>query len=103
MVPALREEFNRNFTAAKYQSLLQSLDQISETHIEYRVSETPCFLPKPLVDQMSDYGRDLILQLVNNPTYRKLSDVSVPAKYNVANESPRPMWVAVDFGLVRGR
>jgi hypothetical protein len=103
MVPALREEFNRNFTPAKYQSLLQSLDKISETHIEYRVSETPCFLPKPLVDQMSDYGRDLILQLVNNLNYRKLSDVSVPAKYNVANESPLPMWVAVDFGLVRGR
>ncbi len=103
MVPALREEFNRNFTTTKYQNLLQSLDKISETHIEYRVSETPCFVPKPLVDQMSDYGRDLILQLANNPTYRKLSDVSVPAKYNVANESRRPMWVAVDFGLVRGR
>jgi hypothetical protein len=103
MIPALREEFNRNFTAARYQSLLQSLDQISETHIEYRVSETPCFLPKPLVDQMSDYGRDLILQLINNPNYHKLSDVSVPAKYDVANESARPMWIAVDFGLVRGR
>lgn len=101
MIPALREEFNRNFTAAKYQSLLESLNRLSETHIEYRVSETPCFLPRPLVAQMSDYGRDLVLQLVNDPHYRKLSDVSVPAKYNVANESPRPMWVAVDFGLVR--
>lgn len=103
MIPALREEFNRNFTPAKYQSLLKDLDKISGTRIEYRVSETPCFLPKPLVDQMADYGRDLILQLVNNPNYRRLSDVSVPAKYNVANESPLPMWVAVDFGLVRGR
>jgi hypothetical protein len=102
MIPALREEFNRNFTPAKYQDLLQSLDKISETHIQYRVSETPCFVPKALVEQMSEYGRDLTLQLVNNPNYRKLSDVSVPAKYNVANESAVPMWVAVDFGLVRG-
>ena len=102
MVPALREEFNRNFTAAKYQNLLRSLNKTSETQIEYRVSETPCFVPKPLIDQMSDYGRNLILQLVNNSHYRKLSDVSVPAKYNVANESALPMWVAVDFGLVRG-
>ena len=102
MVPALREEFNRNFTAAQYQNLLRSLNKTSETQIEYRVSETPCFVPKPLIDQMSDYGRNLILQLVNNSHYRKLSDVSVPAKYNVANESALPMWVAVDFGLVRG-
>ena len=101
MIPALREEFNRNFHPAKYQQLLQALDNVSETHIEYRVSETPCFVPRSLIEQMSDYGRDLILQLVNNPDYRKLSDVSVPAKYNVANESPLPMWVAVDFGLVR--
>ncbi len=103
MIPALREEFNRNFDPARYQQLVQSLDKISETHIEYRVCETPCFVPRPLVDQMSDYGRELVSQLVNNPNYRKLSDVSVPPKYNVANESPLPMWVAVDFGLVRER
>ncbi len=103
MIPALREEFNRNFDPARYQQLVQSLDKISETHIEYRVCETPCFVPRPLVDQMSDYGRELVSQLVNNPNYRKLSDVSVPPKYNVANESRLPMWVAVDFGLVRER
>ena len=102
MVPALREEFNRKFTPAKYQELLKALNRVSETQIEYRVCETPCFVPKALVDQMSDYGRDLVLQLVNNPNYRKLSDVSVPAKYDVANESLLPMWVAVDFGLVCG-
>jgi hypothetical protein len=27
MVPALREEFNRNFTAAKYRQFLQKLDE----------------------------------------------------------------------------
>ena len=102
MIPALREEFNRNFTSAKYQNLLQSLDRISGTHIEYRVSETPCFVPKPLIDQMSEYGRDLVLQLVNNPHYRKVSAATVPPKYNVANETALPMFVAVDFGLVRG-
>jgi len=103
MIPALREEFNRNFTPAKYQNLLASLDRISGTRLEYRVSETPCFLPKALVDTMAGYGRELILQLVKNPNYRRVSDVSVPAKYNVPNEPVLPMWVAVDFGLVRER
>jgi hypothetical protein len=103
MIPALREEFNRSFTPAKYQNLLASLDRISRTHIEYRVSETPCFLPKALVDIMSEYGQDIIFQLVNNPNYRRISDVSVPAKYSVPNEPALPIWVAVDFGLVRER
>ncbi len=103
MIPALREDFNRNFTPAKYQKFLASLDEISGTHIEYRVSETPCFLPKPLLDTMAEYGRDLIFQLVRNPNYLRLSAVSVPAKYNLPNEPALPMWVAVDFGLVRER
>jgi hypothetical protein len=50
---------------------------------------------------MAEYGRDLVLQLVNNPDYLRASDVTVPERYNVANESPRPMFLQVDFGLVR--
>ena len=102
MVPALREEFNRNFTPEKYQRFLRSLDQASGTKIEFRVSETPCFVPRSLLDLMADYSRDLIRQLVDNPEYRRASDATVPPQYNVPNESPLPMFVAVDFGLVRG-
>jgi hypothetical protein len=101
MVPALRREFNRNFTPEKYQRLLKSLDQTCGTRVGFRVSETPCFVPASLLDKMAEYGRELISQLMDNPEYRPASDASVPAKYNVPNESPLPMFVAVDFGLVR--
>jgi hypothetical protein len=50
---------------------------------------------------MAEYGRDLVLQLVDNPEYRRASDVTVPPQYNVAHESPRPMFLQVDFGFVR--
>ena len=46
MIPALREEFNRNFTPEKYRQFLESLDEACGTHIGFRVSETPCFVPK---------------------------------------------------------
>jgi hypothetical protein len=101
MVPALREEFNRNFTTAKYRQFLQKLDEAAGTHIDFRVSETPCFVPKSLLDRMAEDGRELVLQLVDNPEYRRLSDVTIPDKYNVPNEAPLPMFVQVDFGLVR--
>src|ERR1019366_2021368 len=101
MVPALREEFNRNFAPEKYRQLLQHLGQACGMHIGFRVSETPCFVPKALLDQMSQYGRELVLQLVDNPEYRPTSDASVPPQYNVPNESPLPMFVQVDFGVVR--
>jgi hypothetical protein len=101
MIPALREAFNRNFLPETYQQFLKSLEASAGTSIAFRVSETPCFLPKALLDQMAEYGRDLVLQLVNNAEYLRASDVTVPKQYNVANESPRPMFLQVDFGLVR--
>jgi hypothetical protein len=101
MIPALREAFNRNFLPETYQQLLRDLEAAAGTPIAFRVSETPCFLPKALLDQMAEYGRDLVLQLVNNPEYRRASEVTVAPRYNVANESPRPMFLQVDFGLAR--
>jgi len=101
MIPALREEFNRNFTPEKYQHFLRRLDEVSRTRIEFRVSETPCFVPSHLMNKLARYGRELVLQLMDNPEYRRASDVAVPAQYNVPNESPLPMFVAVDFGLTR--
>jgi len=101
MIPALREEFNRDFTPAKYRHLLQQLDEISGTHVGFPVSETPCFVPKGLLDQMAQYGKELVAQLVNSREYWQLSEASIPPQYNVPNESPLPMFVQVDFGLVR--
>jgi hypothetical protein len=100
MIPALREAFNQSFLPATYQHFLRGLEASVGAPVAFRVSETPCFLPKALLDQMAEYGRDLVLQLVNNPQYRRASDITVPPRYNVANESPRPMFLQVDFGLV---
>jgi hypothetical protein len=101
MIPALREAFNRNYRPEIYQQFLQNLEARAGTPIAFRVSESPCFLPRALLEQMAEYGRDLVMQLVSNPDYLRASDVTVPKRYNVANESPRPMFLQVDFGLVR--
>jgi hypothetical protein len=102
VLAALREEFNRNFTPEKYRRFLNNLDRACATHVEFPVSETPCFVPASLLEKMARYGRELVLQLVDNPEYRRLSDATIPEKYNVPNEAPLPMFVQVDFGLVRG-
>jgi hypothetical protein len=38
---------------------------------------------------------------VNNPEYRRRSDASVPPEFRVANEDRDPVFLQVDFGLVR--
>src|SRR5580693_4599039 len=101
MIASLRRQFNDNFTQDKYLALLRRMDDVSGTHVQFRISETPCFFPKSLIDRMACDGRDLIRQLVDNPAYRAKSDKAVPAEFKVPNEPSHPMFVQVDFGLVR--
>jgi len=101
MIPSLRRQFNATFTADKYQRFLRRIDAASGTHVQFRLSETPCFFPKELLDRMARAGEDLIRQLVDSPTYRAKSDEAVPTEFNVPNEAAHPMFVQVDFGLVR--
>jgi hypothetical protein len=101
MIPSLRRQFNHNFTPEKYQTFLRRIDEACGTHVQFRLSETPCFFPKELIDRMARDGDALIRQLVDNPQYRTKSDAAVPAEFNVPNEPPHPMFVQVDFGLIR--
>ena len=101
MIPFLRQQFNEQFTSDKYRALLRRVDEICGTHVQFRISETPCFFPKALIDRMASDGQELIRQLVDNPAYRAKSEAAVPAAFRVPNEAPHPMFVQVDFGLVR--
>ena len=100
MIPSLRQQFNASFTAEKYQALLKTMEQRCGVAVKFRLCETPCFFPQPLLDQMSQYGKELIHQL-NGLEYRKASFESIPQEFNVPKETPHPMFLQVDFGLVR--
>jgi hypothetical protein len=101
MIPALRKQFNENFSAEKYRAFLRRVDEVCGTHVSFRLSETPCFFPKQLIERMASDGKGLIRQLVESPAYRAKSDLAVPAEFKVPGEPDHPMFVQVDFGLVR--
>jgi hypothetical protein len=101
MIPSLRRQFNDGFTPEKYQAFLRRVDDACGTHVPFRLSETPCFFSKELIDRMAHDGQQLIRQLVDSPEYRAKSDEAVPVEFKVPNEPSHPMFVQVDFGLVR--
>jgi hypothetical protein len=100
MIPALRQQYNANFTPEKYQAFLKLMEQRCGVPVKFQLSETPCFLPKPLLDQMAQYGKELIQQL-GGLEYRKASFEAIPPDFNMPREAPHPMFIQVDFGLVR--
>src|ERR1700686_1904139 len=101
MIPSLRKQFNASFTPEKYQTFLRRIDDACGTHVQFRLSETPCFFPQSLLERMAADGKVLIRQLVEDPEYRGRSDQSIPVEFRVPNESNHPMFVQVDFGIVR--
>jgi hypothetical protein len=101
MIPSLRKQFNASFSPDKYQKFLRRVDDVCGTHVNFRLSETPCFFPSQLLQRMADDGKVLIRQLVESPEYLARSNSSIPEEYKVPNEPPHPMFVQVDFGLVR--
>ncbi|WP_263384383.1 ATP-grasp domain-containing protein [Granulicella arctica] len=99
MLEPFRSDFNSRFTPEKYQSLLRRLDNSTRSTIGFRICETPCFLPKALIDELGAIGASLTHQLVGNPEYMAASAGAVPDQYRVPNESPHPHFMTADFGL----
>jgi len=101
MISSLRQAFNSRFKPEKYRQLLALLAERCGVPIGFRVSETPCFLPNELLERMASDGKELIRQLVDSREYRSRSEESIPPEFKVPNESPHPMFIQVDFGLIR--
>ncbi len=101
MIPELRRQFNDGFSADRYASLLRLVDERCGTHVEYRVSETPVFLPLALLEEMAAAGAALTQSLLANPACLTAARQAIPAGYLVAGETSHPNFLTADFGLVR--
>ncbi|MGC1499583.1 MAG: hypothetical protein WA800_06260, partial [Terriglobales bacterium] len=101
MIASYRHHFNANFTDEKYAHLRREMAARCGMEVPFALCETPCFFTDSLVKRMGEDGKALIHQLVDNPDYLRRSEASIPANFRVPNESPHPMFIQVDFGLVR--
>jgi len=99
LIPSLRQQFNRQWTPEKYRRFLELIEQRSGVATQFRHSETPCFLPTPLIEKMARYGREMVAQLLADPDYQRASEAAIPERYRVPHEAPVPLFVQADFGL----
>ncbi|MBV9441507.1 MAG: hypothetical protein JO217_02315, partial [Acidobacteriaceae bacterium] len=83
MIPELRKRFNAHWRPELYSRFLRRANEAVGTPIEFRLNETPVFLPRPLLDKMIRYGIELYEQLANNYEYRRVSDAAVPSNFYV--------------------
>ena len=105
MISQLRDAFNAEFRPENYQELLRRLDERAGTRVEFRVAETPVFLPQNLLEAMAEAGIALTERLLAWPEYLKGAYQSIPEGFRVAGlaENPgtsHPNFLTADFALV---
>jgi hypothetical protein len=101
VIPELRAEFNQRWTPARYSEFLRRIDEAASTHVEFRCSETPVFLPNDLLAKMVRYGQELYGQLAANAACLKAAHAIIPAEFRVPGSAQHPLFVQADFGLIR--
>ncbi len=101
VISELRKRFNEEFKPEKYTELLAVLDRVCETKVEFRVSETPIFVPASLLHRMAKEGEDLAQSLIGDAAYLESARQAIPQGYHVANETTHPHFLTADFALVR--
>ena len=98
MIPELRKQFNESFSDSRYQSFLQDLHSRHPGAIEFRVAETPVFVPKEFSQKLVD-ACETIIDIIKDPDFIKFTETSIPKHERVPNENGFPHMIAFDFGV----
>jgi hypothetical protein len=98
MVPELRERFNQAFTKEKYEAFLADLNGHYPGAIDFRIAETPEFIPKWFGNKIIDACENII-DLIIDPQFRNATEKAIPKDEYVQNESSHPHFLAFDFGV----
>ncbi|HYH13836.1 MAG TPA: hypothetical protein VD794_01360 [Flavisolibacter sp.] len=98
MIPALRKQYNEQFTQEKYEAFMKDLMNIFPGQLEFRVAETPIYIPKAFTEKVLA-ACESIIDIIITPTYQEQSERAIPAHLKVPNEDTHPHCIAFDFGI----
>ncbi|TCJ12608.1 hypothetical protein EPD60_15175 [Flaviaesturariibacter flavus] len=101
MIPALRKAYNEAFTEEKYRAFVEDLSNTHPGQLDFRVAETPIFVPKDFRDKMLS-ACESIVDAVLQPEYIRQSEAAIPPQLRVPNEDGHPQFIAFDFGICAG-
>ncbi len=98
MVPAARQAFNAQFTDAQYEAYVKYLNDLYNYEIEFRIAETPIFIPRDLKHKVVRAGEHII-DLITSPDFKARTDRAVPQGLEVPNETPHTHFLAIDWAI----
>jgi hypothetical protein len=98
MIPAIRKAYNEAFTKETYEAFLKELNSVHPGALEFRVAETPIFVPKDFTDKMLD-ACESIVDIIVDPKFNELTKNAIPENIKVPGENGHSHFIAFDFGI----
>ncbi|MCF0040719.1 hypothetical protein [Dyadobacter fanqingshengii] len=95
-----REAFNRSFTESKYKALANSFETDFPGQLDFRIAETPIFVPKELLEKIN-IASEQIIDTLRSPEFIFNTERAVPADQNVPNENTHTSFLAIDFAICK--
>ena len=98
MIPAIRKAYNEAFTKEKYEAFLKELHAAYPGQLDFRVAETPIFVPKDFTKKMLD-ACESIVDIITDSNFKQLTKNAIPADVKVPDENKHTQFIAFDFGI----
>lgn len=98
MIPAIRKAYNESFTKEKYEAFLKELHEAFPGELDFRVAETPIFVPKDFTTKILD-ACETIVDIIVDPKFKELTDKSIPPNVKAPGDTVHTQFIAFDFGI----
>lgn len=97
-----RKTYNQSFTEDKYQQFLNSIESDYPNTLDFRVAETPVFVPKDLKEKLIE-ACDEIIETIISDDFKAQTDRAIPAGQHVPNENEHSSFLAIDFAVCKDK
>lgn len=98
MIKSVRDAYNQAFTEEIYSNYLRFMNESFGHEIEFRIAETPVFIPTDLRRKILRACDDII-DVIKEPDFKKKTQKAVPKECYVPDETAHTNFLAIDFAI----
>jgi hypothetical protein len=100
MDPRFRVPFNQQITQERYGDYQRDLERRLDCKFEFRLAESPVFLPDDLKAKLVEAATAVVEQL-SDPQRLERMKAAIPDRWNTPGMDALPSFTQVDFAIVR--
>ena len=100
MIPQHRLTYNAAFSNERSQEMLADIARQLPGQLDFRVAETPVFIPAALRDKLLEASARIV-EVIQQDNFKQLTEEAIPLHQRVPGDEGRPDFLTFDFAICR--